>query len=61
MGCTHVPRFVLAQATPRGRWSLESQRMRFFDMAVQAGSFVLILPMSELNTYLVELSASAFQ
>lgn len=35
--------------------------MRLFDMAVQARSFLLILAMSELNTHLLELSASAFQ
>ena len=61
VGCPHPPRFVPAQATLSGRWSLESQWMRGFDMAVQAESFVLILAMSELNTHLHELSASAFQ
>lgn len=35
--------------------------MRLFDMVVEARSFVLIVAMSELNTDLLELSASAFQ
>lgn len=50
-GFPHLPRFVPAppRLLPGSR---ESQWMKVSDTAVQAGSFVLILAMSELNTHL---------